>query len=417
MLVYTATRVFPVAGPPVPNGAVAIDGETISAVGPRDQVLADAGAEAEVRDLGSAALMPGLVNAHCHVELSWMKDDPPPAGDYAEWVRGLLARRDAMDAAAARQAAETAIESLVSRGTVALGDVAKETWVVPLLARSPLHGVVFHEIYGPRAEDAERLITEAIERLEAIAQDPDLAAAADRWRVVLTPHAPHSTSESLLRALAGRATAAGDPLSIHVAESAAESAMLADASGPLAGLFRERGLLDEAWKAPGQTPIDRLDRLGVLTERSLAVHCVRLDRRDHSKLQARGAHVVTCPRSNQHVGAGTAPIPALMNAGVPVALGTDSMASSPDLDLFAEMAALRQAHPKIAPAAVLRMATINGASALGLADRLGSIASGKLARLTVVPLAEDDADPLETICSVPETVWPLDRAPFTPAAE
>jgi cytosine/adenosine deaminase-related metal-dependent hydrolase len=415
MRVFTASCVFPVDSPPIRDGAVAVDDGRITAVGPRRGVLARAGDGTEVRDLGSAALLPGLVNVHCHVELSWMKDDPPPGGDPVVWVRGLLERRDAEDADTARRAAETAIEQMVSRGTVALGDVANATWVVPILSRSSLYGVAFHEIYGPRAADAERLIQEAIERLEDVAKDPDLLSAAGRWRVVLTPHAPYTTSEPLLRALAGRAEAAGEPLSIHVAESEAEEALLRDATGPFVELYRERGMWDDDWSPPRLTPVEHLDRLGVLTSHGLAVHCVRLTQRDQSKLQARGAHVVTCPRSNDRLGVGTAPIPALLGAGIPVALGTDSLASAPDLDLLAEMAALRATHPKLAPAAVLRMATLNGAAALGMDDRLGSIAPGKLAKLIVVPLDEEDDDPLGTICSVPDQVYPLDLAPFAEA--
>ena len=124
---------------------------------------------------------------------------------------------------------------------------------------------------------------------------------------------------------------------------------------------------------------------------------------------------MTCPRSNERLGVGTAPIPELLGEGIPVALGTDSLASSPDLDLFAEMAALSRLHPRLAPAAVLRMATLNGATALGLDDRLGSIETGKLARLVVVPLEANDEEPLRTLCSSPATVYPLDRAPTSEA--
>jgi len=414
MRVFIASHVFPVASPLLRDGAVAVDGERIVAVGPREQVLDQTGDAAERCDLGNAALLPGLVNAHSHVELSWMKDDPPPGGDYITWVHGFLDRRAREDVEQATRAAESAIQRIVARGTVALGDVANGTWVLPLLARSSLHGVAFHEVFSPLAADAERLIADAIGRMERIAENEDLRGAAERWKVVLTPHAPHTTSEPLLRALAGRSAAANEPLSIHVAESEAEVAMLNDGSGPLPQLLRDRGLWDDGWHAPGHTPVEYLDRLGVLSARSLIVHGVRLLHGDHSRLQTRRAPVVTCPRSNEWIGVGTAPIPELLGEGVPVALGTDSLASSPDLDLFAEMAALCRVHPRIAPAAVLRMATLNGATALGLDDRLGSIEPGKLARLVVVPL-EDDQDPLQQICSVPAKVYPLDAAPLVEA--
>jgi cytosine/adenosine deaminase-related metal-dependent hydrolase len=412
MRVYAATRVFPVARPPIHEGAVAVDGETIVSVGPRAAVLAEAGNGAELCDLGQAALLPGLINAHCHVELSWMGQDPPPGGDYMAWLRGLLERRAAEDPQVARPAAERAIDTMVDRGTVALGDVSNGTWAAPMLARSELQGVAFHEIYGIHAGDAERRIGEAIERREMLAADPDVLAAGDRWRVVLTPHAPHTTSEPLLRALAGRAAAAREPLSVHVAESEAEVAFLRDGSGPFPEFHRERGPGDPKWQPSGLTPVEHLDRAGALTSNSLAVHCVHLVHRDHTKLQSRGVSVVTCPRSNERLCVGKAPIPELLAEGIPVALGTDSLASAPDLDLLAEMAALRRLHPRLTPPAVLRMATLNGAAALGLADRLGSIEPGKLARLIVIPLDPDDDDPLGSVCNEPGEVYPLERAPY-----
>jgi cytosine/adenosine deaminase-related metal-dependent hydrolase len=415
--VFAARFVLPVSRPPVHDGAVAVDDGRIVACGPRDEVLAAAGRDAPVRELGAAAVLPGLVNAHCHVELSWMGRDRPPGDDYVGWLRGVLERRAAARPTETRRAAQRAIADVVDRGTVAIGDVANETWVVPLLARSELMGIAFHEVYAPRAADAEATLRLATANLEALSRDGDVRRAADRWRVALTPHAPHTTSEPLLRALAGRAETADHPLSIHVAESAAEVSLLEDGSGPLPELFRERGVWDEGWKPPRRTPVGQLDRLGVLTPGTLAVHCVQLARADRSRLQARAVHVVTCPRSNAYLGVGTAPVPELLAAGIPVALGTDSLASAPDLDPFAEMAALCRTHPRLSRAAVLRMATLNGATALGLADRLGSIAPGKLARLIVVALHAGDDDPLERICSVPEQVWPLGRAPLAGAPE
>lgn len=411
MRVYAAARVFPVASPPIQDGAVAVLGERIVSVGPRADVVSAAGSDVELCDLGDAAILPGLVNAHCHVELSWMGQDPPPGGDYMAWLRGLLERRAAEDPEAARQAAERAIDDMLSRGTVAIGDVGNGTWIAPLLARSPLLGIAFHELYGIQASDAERRIGEAIEHLELLAQDPDLKAAGERWRVVLTPHAPHTTSEPLLRALAGRAAAAREPLSIHVGESQAEVAWLRDASGPFEELYRERAPDGHDWSPSGLSPVEHLDRTGILAPHSLAVHCVQLTQQDRSRLQSRGVCVVTCPRSNERLGVGKAPVGELLAAGIPVALGTDSLASAPDLDLFAEIAALRRAHPRLAPAAALRMATLNGAVALGLADRLGSIEPGKLARLVVVPLDPGNSDPLAAICDGPADVYSLERAP------
>jgi cytosine/adenosine deaminase-related metal-dependent hydrolase len=391
-----------------------VDGGLIAAVGPRGAVLKSAGKDAEIRDLGDVVLMPGLINAHTHLELCWMAADPPEIGDHTLWLKQVLERRGRADPDSARAAAEEQLEALTGRGTVAIGDVAGDTWIVPLIAQSSLHGVIFLEISGLDSGRAEELLAEAAERLESISGDKHLQAAAGRVRVSLTPQAPHTTSVPLLRALAGRSGASGEPLSLHVAESEGEMVLLREGTGPLAELFKELGLIDDDWKPPKRTPVDHLHRLGVLTPCTLAVHCVHLGQQDHSMLQAGRVTVVTCPRSNQRLGVGKAPIPQLMKEGIPVALGTGSLASVPDLDLFAEMAALLEEHENLAPAAVLRMATLNGARALGLADRLGTIEEGKLAELIVVPLPEPDAPPLEVVCSVPPTVSPLEDAAWEP---
>jgi 5-methylthioadenosine/S-adenosylhomocysteine deaminase len=408
MLIYRAAWICPVASRPVRNGAVAVADGRIVAVGEADAVAEAVGDDAEVRDLGAVAIVPGLVNAHVHLELSWAADQDLPGGDYMTWLRALLDRRPSVDEADAARSAADAAGGMLARGTVAVGDVANETWAMPLVADAGFHGVLFHEIYSRRADDAEEEIGRAVARLGAVANDPAVASASDRLVVALTPHAPHTTSEPLLRALAGRANASDEPLTIHVAESDAETAMLRDGSGPLPELFRERGGWDDTWQPPGVSPVEFLDRLGVLGPRTLAVHCVQLGRQDHSRLQSRGVRVVTCPRSNAFLGVGEAPVPELLREGVPVALGTDSLASAPDLDLFAEMEALRRVHPTLSPAAVLRIATLNGAAALGIDDRLGSLEPGKLAALVAVGLGPDDEDPLGAVVSRPDEVELLD---------
>lgn len=370
----------------------------------------------EVRELGDAVIVPGLVNAHTHIELAFMNGEPPAGGAFMSWIRDLVAKRSQVSPAEAAAAAGKAIETMVARGTVAVGDVANGAWVPPLLARSPLYGLAFHELFGFRAGDTESILDKAAARLEAIDSDPAVRAAALRFTTVLTPHAAHTTSSPLLKALGGRAVASGEVLSIHVAESEEETQLLRDGTGAFKDFLIERDAWEAGWKAPGLTPVEYLDRLGVLTPRTLAVHCVHLDHQDLSRLQARGVTVVTCPRSNQRLGVGKAPVPKLLASGIPVALGTDSMASSPDVDVFTEIAHLRQDHPGISPAAALRIATLNGARALGLARELGSIEPGKRDLLAVVGLNDPSDDPLEAVTWSSETVAPLSSAVWEPAA-
>jgi len=385
------------------------DGRLV-AVGRRRDLLKSHGA-AEVRDLGDAVIIPGLINAHTHLELSWMNGETPAGGAYMSWLRDFVARRATIDEAAARQFAAQALETMRERGTVAVGDVANGSWATALLAASGFHGLSFHEVYGFRAADAESILDAAASRLEAIDAVPEVKAARNRITAILTPHAAHTTSGPLLKALGGRAAASAESLSVHVAESVEESQLLRDGTGPFRDFLIERGVWDEGWKAPGLTPVEYLDRLGVLSPRTLAVHCVHLDHHDLTRLQARGVTVVTCPRSNQRLGVGKAPVPKLLASGIPVALGTDSLASSPDIDVFNEVAVLRQEHPGLAPAAALRIATLNGARALGLEKLLGTVEVGKLAALAVVGLEDPGDDPLEAVTWSSESVFRIDRAP------
>jgi cytosine/adenosine deaminase-related metal-dependent hydrolase len=381
------------------NGAVAVRDERIVSVGP----WATRPAGAPVRDLGDSALLPGLVNAHTHVELSWMGADPPPEGDFMAWLTGFLERRRRFDEEVARREALRAIGEIERRGTVAIGDVGNDTWVWPSLAGSRLAGVLFHEVYDFRSERARDVAASAARRAGAL--------QGAEWTCVAVPHAPHTCSEPLIRALAAGAAERGLPLAIHVAESEAEVSLLRDGKGPFRDLLKARGLWDEGWEPPRTSPLALLDRAGGLGPRTLVVHGVHLGADDPARIRERGATVVTCPRSNARLGVGRAPLGALLASGVPVALGTDSLASAPDLDLFAEMAALRHEHPGLAPATVLRMATLSGATALGLGRKLGSLEPGKLARLVAVPLDLPAADPLEWVTSCPPQVWPLANAP------
>jgi cytosine/adenosine deaminase-related metal-dependent hydrolase len=410
MQVFTAKCLLPVSGPPLREGAaVAVDGETIVAVGPVKDVVAAAGENPVTHDLGDAVLMPGLVNAHTHLELSWLADDRPPEGDFLAWLKGLLERREDEDAERVAVAAREALAFLESRGTVVIGEVTNGVATIDAVARSGLHGTVFLELYRLRSSEAEEVMERAAEQLAEMERIRDEAGARDRLEIVLSPHAAHTTSGPLLKALAGRASATGSLLSIHVAESAAELAMVDSGTGPLPEFYRERGFWDETWSPTGHSPVALLDRLGVLSQKTLAIHCVQLSRQDLSRLQSRGVTAVVCPRSNAYLGVGTSPVPKILSSGVPVALGTDSLASAPDLDLFAEMAALRDDHPGLAPAAVLRMATLNGARALGFAKRFGSLEPGKAAAIVGVPLAAPGDDPLETVTSNPEQVTLLGK--------
>jgi len=428
---YRAEWIVPVDAPPLRDGALVVEGGTIVDVGPYSEIVARRGeaiaarrGEAGFRDLGAVALLPALVNAHTHLELSWMAASPPPRGDFARWMRAMIDRRtpSAEDVSAA---VERAIGAIVASGTAALGDVGNTTAALDPLGRSALAGGFFLEVIGWGAR-GDACLLEAARTLESVDAGPDAASRATRAQapaslsVSIVPHGPHSVSPHVLERVAARARERRDVVSVHLAESRAEDDLLRRGEGPVRRLLEEIGALPAAWEPPRLSPAQVLDRAGLLGPRTLAGHGVHLDREDARLLRGRGATVVLCPRSNAWTGAGAAPVTMLLDESVPLALGTDSLASNEDLDLFAELAALRALAPGAPPEALVRAATLGGAEALGLSVRLGSLSAGKDARLVAVKLREgghrtagapdaapgplvDDAEPYATIFSRPRT--------------
>ncbi len=171
MLVYLARHLLPVVSPPIADGAIAVEQGRITAVGRREELLEAMGDDVEIRDLGHVVALPGLINAHTHLELSWLGEQPPSGGHYMTWLRELLDRIGDEDEASGRSGAERALDDLVTRGTVAIGDVSNRSWVVPLIARSPLHGIAFHEILGFNSDDAERLLEQLAQPLGRVVLD------------------------------------------------------------------------------------------------------------------------------------------------------------------------------------------------------------------------------------------------------
>jgi aminodeoxyfutalosine deaminase len=377
MIRYRAAWVLPIAQAPIPGGVVSVERDLIAAVGEFD-----GGA---VEDLGSVAILAGLVNAHTHLELSWMRGRVAPCTSMPAWAAALMALRAAEDTRRPPSAESVvdAIREARAAGTCLLGDVANSFATYEPLMDSELSAVLFRELLGFSARDPDRLV-DAVS-----AQIADLTPIA--WlRPSIVPHAPYSVSPALLQAIARRN--AGKPLSIHLGESAQEIEFLRDGTGEWRALLEILGVWNPSWTAPACGPVEYLDRLGVVDRHLLAVHGVQFTDPELSRLAAAGATVVACPRSNRWTGAGVPPIDRFYASGVRVAVGTDSLASVDDLNLFAEMAEIRRLAPSVPAARILESATLSGATALGFAPELGSIAPGKRAQLLAVRLPADVPD-------------------------
>ena len=224
--------------------------------------------------------------------------------------------------------------------------------------------------------------------------------ATDRVRASLAAHAPYSVSPLVLRAI--RRALDRDPFapcSIHLSESVEELEFIRTGQGPWRELLEEIGSWDPAWVPPGGSPVQFLDESGFLGPRVLAVHGVQMTTADLDRLVARGSTVVACPRSNFHTGAGAPPIEDFYNYGVNVAVGTDSLASAPDLNVFAELATMRALAPTVSAGALLDSATRQGARALGFDADYGTIEPGKSARLIAVEIPSDTVDVEEYLVS------------------
>jgi cytosine/adenosine deaminase-related metal-dependent hydrolase len=384
--------VIPIAGRPIRDGWVELDGDRIGAFGQRTST-----AVGDAVDLGGVAILPGLVNAHTHLELSHLRDRVPPATSFVDWIRGLIAersRRADADPAEMLTGVRAGIAEAVRCGTALIGDISNTLVTFDPLVRSELAAVVFYELIRFNAPEPAALVSQALRRVQ------DLGTSA--WvRASLAAHAPYSVSAGLLGAIQetlgkGRA---GLPVSVHLAESPEEVEFIGSGTGSFRAFLVEMGAWNPTWVPPGVSPVQYLDDRGFLGGRVLAVHGVQMSRDDLRRLAARGTTLVTCPRSNVRTGAGKPPIEEFYRSGVNVAVGTDSLASTPDLSVFAELAAMRQLAPSIPASALLDSATRQGASALGFEADYGTIEPGKRARLLAVAIPDGVEDVEEYLVS------------------
>lgn len=371
-----AAWVLPIASPPIEKATITVDDGRIVSVQPG--ILP----EAQTSTV-PCVVLPALVNAHTHLELSYLRGRIHRARSFIEWVRPLLAvRRTPPDPDDATKAAAAAITEAVSTGTGLFGDVSNALGGVPALrwARRPAR--VFHELLGFNVEEPDARVAEARARIDAEAR----ISKSEELRFSLAPHAPYSVSPALFDAIRRDATEHGEPTTVHLAESAEEVRLLADGTGPWRELLETLGVWTDAWRPPACSPAAYLQRRGFLDASTLIVHGVQCAGDDFARIRDTGATVVSCPRSNAYVGAGVPPLTGFYKAGIPVAFGTDSLASVGDLNLFSELALARHIAPDVPARRLLESATAVGARALGFADDYGTIEPGKRAALISVRL-------------------------------
>lgn len=388
-----ARWVFPVAGPPLEGGLVEMVGGRIVGVSTRF--------DPHAVDLGNVALIPGLINAHTHLELSDCPSPLWPRLPFTEWIRAVLAHRRSRPLAvgppgegASRVVRQGALDC-GREGTTCLGDIVGADWRPDFDPRQGPFVVAFREILGLHPERIPSLLEQARDHL-ALGRPGDLPSrsAPVSLQVGLSPHAPYSVHPDLLHGLVSLASEHHAPVAMHLAETTAELQLLAGRGGEFVEFLKRLGAWhDDAFRHPRST-LDSLRELA-RAPRGLVVHGNFLTPAEIAFLeQTPHLTVVYCPRT--HAGFQHPPHPwrTLRERGIAVAIGTDSRASNPDLSLWHELQFLRRLAPEVSPAELLELGTLAGARALGLEEQRGALTPGRAADLAIIELpAGASADP------------------------
>src|SRR5215204_5627124 len=393
-MILRARLVVPMAGPPIEDGAIAISGERIDWIGPwRDAPPHISG---NVSDLGEVVLLPGLINAHCHLDYTGMAGKIAPPRSFADWIKAIVALKAQWSYTEFADSWLRGADMLLRSGTTTVADVEAVPELLPDMWQStPLRMVSFRELINLKSPaTAEELVRKTVEEWAAL---PATRKGAADCRVGLSPHAPYTTTAELLSVAAHEARRRKWLLTTHVAESEQESDMFMYRHGPLYDWLKSQRDMSDCGHG---SPIHHLERADYLGDNLLAVHVNYLWRDDAATLAKYGVSVVHCPRSHEYFHHLLFPHRELTNAGVNVCLGTDSLASSakmrgkmPELNMFAEMRGLQSKEPELAPRTILEMATVNAARALKREGDIGALREGLLADVIALPIS----GPVETV--------------------
>jgi cytosine/adenosine deaminase-related metal-dependent hydrolase len=399
-MIIRARTVVPVEGPPIENGAVAVDGDRIAAVGRFDEIRSTHAGD--VTDLGESILLPGLVNAHCHLDYTTLRGRITPKESFADWIRAINAEKAKLTEEDYIESIRAGFSEAVRFGTTTIANLTAFPRLIGAITE-PIRTWWFGELIDVRNPgDAEEIVEEAVEALRA----------AKRWG--LAPHAPFTASARLYARCEDIAARAAVPLTTHLAESRDEMEMFRDGTGRAFEFLKEIGRSME--DCGHETPLSLFLRNRTAPGRWIVAHLNELDAADFDLLaNAPKFPIVHCPRSHTFFGHEPFALERLHALGFNVCLGTDSLASNSDLNLFSEMRELIRKHPAVSPRQALEMATINGARALSQRD-IGAIRPGALADLIALP-DTSGGDPFEKVVAFDGTIpWMMVNGQSSPLA-
>jgi cytosine/adenosine deaminase-related metal-dependent hydrolase len=396
MEIFAASYLYPVTSPPMPGGAIAVAEGRIADVGPLERLTREY--NAPVHEFPGCIIMPGLVNAHTHLELthfpSWKlrKGIDYSPRTYVDWVIQVIKIRRSLTRQELENSVREGVRLSLECGTTAIGEILSDRTLIPLYASTGIIGRLFLEAIGQDPEQYTPLLAEIEETLTSF--------SAGNLGPGLSPHAPHTLAAGFLQKLAGLARSHAIPAVIHLAESREEASFMHDSTGKIAEILYPFAGWDDYLPSPRRTSSAAyLEGLGVLNPLTSVVHCVHVTPDDAHILKKNGVTAILCPRSNERLDVGKAPAALLKKTGIPLALGTDSLASNDSLSLWDEMRFLRRDFPGLfTPAEIVEMATLGAAKALQLASETGSLEKGKRGDFLVMePFHSNSPDELAEV--------------------
>jgi 5-methylthioadenosine/S-adenosylhomocysteine deaminase len=388
---YRARLVVPVTQPPIENGCVVEDEGKIVYVGNVESAPA-----AEDHDFGDAVLLPGLINAHTHLELTSMRGFLEDLC-FNDWIDRLRSsRKEALTDEMLLDSARYGIVEGLHAGITTYADTCATGFVMIAMLELGVRGIMFQETFGSGPEQCDASIKALRARVGELAPKQ-----TDLVRLGISPHAPYTVSDVLYAACADFAREDGWRMGLHIAESASEQELVISGTGPFAEEWKERDL---EVVPRGRSPVALLEKTGCLATSPLLIHAVRLDSEDIELIARHNCTVAHCPASNAKFGHGIAPLAGFLEAGITVGLGSDSVASNNRMDILEEarlavlfQRALHRNETTVPAHTALELATIGGARALRIDDRVGSLEVGKDADLSVFSLSAAHVTPIGSV--------------------
>ncbi len=381
-VIFAADSIFPVPGQPINNGAIFVRDGRIGVVGKLDEIQRD-NPDAEVRRFPGCSIVPGAVNAHAH--LGFRLKDKPEGGTFAGWLSKLIERlpeKESWTPEAARDSAREAIEA----GTTFMAESSPYGECLPQLAESGMAGTVYAEFFPgdfPRMGPEER-VAAIIEKVRGMRE-----GLPDRVDAQVSVHSTYTVDPDSARIAARRTREIGDRLAIHLSESPEELEFVRDGTGGLSDIFGQND-----WGGTSLSPVRYAESIELLAPQTIAAHVATgVSEEDIEILARTGVAAAHCPRSNEYLGCEVvSPVPRMMERGVRVGMGTDGLWSSPSMNLFEETLFAVKLHG-FDGATGLRLATLEGARALGIEGETGSLEAGKWADIAVVEVTPGGRDP------------------------